>query len=64
MPKGRHRNRLDSSCDEKELLEYVKQLEKELKGKTYHIDKGNMDRVLVTDYLSNARKVFTKKQSW
>ena len=50
--------------DEKELLEYVKHLEKELKGKTYHIDKGNMDRVLVTDYLSNARKVFTKKQSW
>ena len=50
--------------DEKELLEYVKQLEKELKGKTYHIDKANMDRVLVTDYLSNARKVFTKKQRW
>ena len=30
------------------------------KRKTYHIDKANMDRVLVTDYLSNARKVFTK----
>ena len=32
-------------------------LEKELKGKTYHIDQENMDKVLVHDYLSNTRKV-------
>ena len=50
--------------DEDELLDYVKKFEKELKGKTYHIDQENMDHVLVTDYLTNARKVFSKKQNW
>ena len=39
--------------DEFELLDYVKELEKELKGKTYHIDNSNMEKVLVTDYLTN-----------
>ncbi len=50
--------------DENELLEYVKLFEKELKGKTYHIEEENMGKVLVTDYLSNTRKVFSKKQIW
>ena len=50
--------------DEDELLDYVKKFEKELKGKTYHIDQENMDHVLVIDYLTNARKVFSKKQNW
>lgn len=50
--------------DEKELLEYVKELEKQLKGKTYLIEQENMDKVLVTDYLTNTRKVFSKKQNW
>lgn len=50
--------------DEKELLQYVRELEKKLKGRTYHIDREDMDRVLVFDYLSNTRKVFTKKQRW
>ena len=50
--------------DENELLEYVQLFEKELKGKTYHIEEENMGKVLVTDYLSNTRKVFSKKQNW
>ena len=50
--------------EEIELLNYVQDLEKELKGKTYHIDQENMDKVLVHDYLSNTRKVLNSKQNW
>jgi len=38
--------------------------EKELSGKTYHIDQENMDKVLVTDYLSKTRKVISSNQHW
>ncbi len=50
--------------EEAELLRYVQDLEKELKGKTYHIDQENMDKVLVHDYLSNTRKVLNSNQNW
>ncbi|KAF6242304.1 hypothetical protein C6988_08735 [Nitrosopumilus sp. b1] len=50
--------------DEFELLDYVKELEKELKGKTYHIDNSNMDKVLVTDYLTNTKKVLSILKHW
>ena len=50
--------------DEFELLDYVKELEKDLKGKTYHIDNSNMDKVLVTDYLTNTKKVLSILKHW
>jgi len=50
--------------EEEELLNYALGLEKELKGKTYHINQENMDKVLVHDYLFNTRKVLSSKQSW
>ena len=50
--------------EEVELLEYVQQLEKTLKGKTYHIQNENMEKVLVTDYLNNTRKVINSNQGW
>jgi len=50
--------------EEEELLEYVQGLEKELKGKVYHINQENMDKVLVHDYLSNTRKVLSSQQNW
>lgn len=50
--------------EEIELLRYVQELEKELSGKTYHIDQENMDKVLVTDYLSKTRKVISSNQHW
>lgn len=50
--------------EEIELLNYVQELEKELRGKTYHINQENMDKVLVHDYLSNTRKVLNSKQNW
>jgi len=50
--------------DEEELLEYAQDLEKKLKGKTYHINQENMDEVLVHDYLTNTRKVLSSQHSW
>ena len=50
--------------EESELLEYIRQLEKTLKGKTYHIQNENMEKVLVTDYLNNTRKVIKSNEGW
>jgi len=50
--------------DEEELLKYAQDLEKTLKGKTYHINQENMDKVLVHDYLTNTRKVLSSQHSW
>lgn len=50
--------------DEEELLDYVRGFEKMLRGKTYHIQDEGMDRVIVTDYVTNSRKVFSKKRAW
>jgi uncharacterized protein with von Willebrand factor type A (vWA) domain len=50
--------------EEEELLKYVLDLEKELKGKTYHINQENMEQVLIHDYLANIRKVLSSKHTW
>lgn len=50
--------------EEEELLKYAHELEKELKGKTYHINQENMDQVLVNDYLTNTRKVLKSQHKW
>lgn len=50
--------------DEEELLKYAQDLEKKLKGKTYHINQENMDEVLVHDYLTNTRKVLSSQHIW
>jgi uncharacterized protein with von Willebrand factor type A (vWA) domain len=50
--------------DEEELLQYAQDLEKKLKGKTYHINQENMDEVLVHDYLANTRKVLSSQHNW
>lgn len=47
--------------DESELLDYIKDFEKQLRGKTYHIEQSNMDKILVMDYLSNTRKILNSK---
>jgi uncharacterized protein with von Willebrand factor type A (vWA) domain len=47
--------------EEAELLDYVQQMEKELQGKTYHINQNNMSKVLVIDYLFNTKKILGPK---
>jgi uncharacterized protein with von Willebrand factor type A (vWA) domain len=49
--------------DEGELLDYIRELEQNLKGKTYHINHENMDKVLVHDYLAKTRKILSSKQN-
>lgn len=43
--------------EEPELFTYVQQMEKQLQGRTYHINQNNMDKVLVIDYLYNTKKI-------
>lgn len=47
--------------EETELLSYVQQMEKELRGRTYHVSQNNMDKVLVVDYLSNTKRILTSQ---
>jgi len=49
--------------DESELLSYIQEFEKTLKGKSYHIKDENMDKVLVNDYIFNTRKILRSKQN-
>lgn len=49
--------------EEEELLKYAEDIEKELKGKTYHINQENMEKVLVHDYLAKTRKVLNSNLS-
>ena len=48
-------------ADEEELLKYAEDMEKELRGKTYHIDQENMEKVLVHDYLTKTKKVLSSQ---
>ncbi len=41
--------------EEDSLLTYVNQMEKAVRGKSYYINPGNIDKVLLTDYLKNRR---------
>lgn len=48
--------------DEEELLEYIKRLERELRGRTYHVRDSEINRILIADYLSDARRVLRSTQ--
>ena len=43
--------------EETELLHYVENLEKHLKGRAYYINPEKIDRVLISDFISNRKKV-------
>src|SRR5574340_1582452 len=43
--------------EEAELLNYVENLEKHLKGRAYYINPEKIDRVLISDFISNRKKV-------
>lgn len=50
--------------DEEELLQYAKDLEAELKGRTYQIVGDEMEAVLTADYMSNTRRVFRRSRTF
>jgi uncharacterized protein with von Willebrand factor type A (vWA) domain len=39
------------------LLDYVNQMEKVVKGKSYYINPSNIDKALLTDYIGNRREI-------
>jgi uncharacterized protein with von Willebrand factor type A (vWA) domain len=41
--------------EEDSLLDYVNQMERSVRGKSYYINPGNIDKALITDYLNNKR---------
>ena len=47
--------------EEDSLLGYVNEMEKHVKGRSYYINPGVIDRVLLTDYLSNKKKTIRSR---
>ncbi|MGA9170621.1 MAG: VWA domain-containing protein, partial [Nitrososphaeraceae archaeon] len=43
--------------EEDSLLGYVNEMEKHVKGRSYYINPGMIDKVLLTDYLSNKKQI-------
>ncbi len=50
--------------EEVELLSYVEGLERQLKGRAYYINPENIDKILITDFISNKKKILSSKQTW
>jgi len=51
--------------EEDSLLGYVNEMEKYVKGRSYYINPGDIDRILLTDYLNNKKqKTIRAKSQW
>jgi len=43
-------------------LSYVNEMEKYVKGRSYYINPGSIDKILLTDYISNKKKIIHSKK--
>lgn len=50
--------------EEEELLSYVESLEKHLKGRAYYINPEKIDRVLISDFISNKKRILNSRNRW
>ena len=50
--------------EEEELLSYVESLEKHLRGRAYYINPEKIDRVLISDFLSNKKRIINSGSRW
>ncbi len=50
--------------EEEELLSYVENLEKQLKGRAYYINPEKIDKILISDFISNKKKILSSKHGW
>src|SRR5437867_7523938 len=50
--------------EESELLKYVENLEKHLKGRAYYINPEKIGRVLISDFISNKKMILNSKHGW
>jgi uncharacterized protein with von Willebrand factor type A (vWA) domain len=47
--------------EEDDLLSYVENLEKHLKGRAYYINPEKIDKILISDFISNKKKILSSK---
>ena len=47
--------------EEEELLSYVENLEKHLKGRAYYINPEKIDKILISDFISNKKRILGSK---
>jgi len=50
--------------EEAELLQYVENLEKHLRGRAYYINPEKIDKILIADFISNKKKILRSKHGW
>lgn len=50
--------------EEAELLHYVESLERHLRGRAYYINPDKIDRILISDFISNKKKILSSRHGW
>lgn len=50
--------------EEVELLQYVESLEKHLRGRAYYINPEKIDKILISDFISNKKKILNSRRGW
>lgn len=50
--------------EETELLKYVEGLERQLRGRAYYINPENIDKILISDFISNKKKILYARSGW
>ncbi|MGI0072254.1 MAG: VWA domain-containing protein [Nitrosotalea sp.] len=50
--------------EEAELLQYVESLEKHLRGRAYYINPEKIDKILISDFISNKKKILSSRHGW
>ena len=50
--------------EEADLLQYVEGLEKHLRGRAYYINPEKIDKILISDFISNKKKILSSKHGW
>ncbi len=48
--------------EEDSMLSYVNEMEKYVKGRSYYINPDSIDKILLTDYISNKKKIIHSKK--
>ncbi len=50
--------------EEADLLKYVENFEKHLKGRAFYINPEKIDRVLISDFIYNKKKILNSRHGW
>ena len=50
--------------EENSMLSYVNEMEKYVKGRSYYINPDSIDKMLLTDYINNKKKIIHSKDNF